>query len=122
MSGSVLPAQPIQASRSQSIFNQVVQTCGCSNNPDPLVCLRNLPYEAFLNAVIDFPSVISYSSLNLHYLPRPDTSSTFFSSSPEIAIMAGKYARVPILIGSNEHDGTLFSLLAENLTSTTDLE
>ena len=83
VSGSVEPAEPIQAARSQKVFDQIVQTTGCSFEPDPLGCLRNVSYATFLNAVNDFHAVFGYSSLNQPYLPRPDTSSSFFSSSPE---------------------------------------
>ena len=113
--------EPIQAARAQKLFDQVVENTGCSADPNPLDCLRNVPYANFLAAVNNFPALFSFQSLNLPYLPRPDTSSSFFSSSPEIAIAAGRYARVPILHGSNEDEGTLFALFTTNLTSAAQL-
>jgi carboxylesterase type B len=72
-----------------------------------------------LDAANSVPGILSYSTVNLSYLPRPD--GTALTSSPDTLITAGKYARVPFIIGSQEDEGTLFGLFTPNLTSSADV-
>ena len=116
-SGSTVPAVPVSDPKAQNVYNTVVNTAGCSSASDTLACLRALPYATFLNAVNSVPGIFSYSSVDLSYLPRPDPKSSFFSLSPEESVGKGAYTRVPIIIGDQEDEGTLFSLVQSNLTT-----
>lgn len=114
-SGSLAPATSVSSTKPQAIYDQVVQVAGCTTN-NSLECLRALPYETFLNAVNSVPEVLGYRSVDLSYLPRPDPNSNLFPSSPQVALRNGAYAKVPIIIGDQQDEGTLFSLAQTNIT------
>lgn len=120
-SGSITPAEPVNTGRAQDVYNAVVAAAGCSSASNSLTCLRAAPYTTFLNAVNSVPNIFSYRSLDLSYLPRPDPNDNFFSQSPDDALAAGKYAKVPIIIGDEEDEGTLFSLVQSNISTTAQL-
>lgn len=65
------------------------------------------------------PGLLSYYSVALSYLPRPD--GTALTESPEVLIQNGKYAKVPFIIGDQEDEGTIFALFQSNLTTTADV-
>jgi carboxylesterase type B len=122
-SGSVFPGQSVGSSKAQAVYDQVVTAANCSSGHlDSLRCLRDLPYPQFRAAVETFPDLWGYSSLDIPYIPRFDPNDDgFFSTSPEVAVQCGEFANVPIIIGDQEDEGTLFSLAQFNLTSTEEL-
>ncbi|KAK7431562.1 hypothetical protein QQZ08_001780 [Neonectria magnoliae] len=113
-SGGVAPSDPLDSKKGQAVYDQVVKTAGCTGT-DSLNCLRELDYSDFLDAVTSVPGILSYSSLALSYLPRPDGRT--LTASPDSLVLNGKYAAVPMIIGNQEDEGTLFSLFQANLTS-----
>ncbi|KAL2788005.1 extracellular lipase [Aspergillus keveii] len=117
-SGSAIPADPVDGAKGQAIYDAVVTAGGCSSpgNGTSLDCLRALPYDDFLAAANSVPSLFSYQSIALSYLPRPD--GTVLTASPEVLTAAGKYARVPFIIGDQEDEGTIFALFQFNITTT----
>lgn len=115
-SGSIAPAMSVSSAKPQAIYDQVVQVAGCEGASDSLECLRATSYETFLNAVNSVPSILGYRGVDLSYLPRPDPNSSFFSVSPQVAVQNGDYAKVPIIIGDQQDEGTLFSLVQTNIT------
>jgi hypothetical protein len=68
-----------------------------------------------LNAANAVLGILSYSTVNLSYLPRPDGST--LTSSPDTLIAAGKFACVPFIVGDQEDEGTFFGLFTSNLTT-----
>lgn len=118
-SGSIVPANPVDTAKGQKVYNKVVAEAGCAAAADTLDCLRSVDYETFLNAAGSNPGIFSYNSVALSYLPRPD--GVVLTESPEVLAANGKYAQVPFIIGDQEDEGTLFSLLQANLTTTADL-
>ncbi|KAF1350269.1 lipase 3 precursor [Delphinella strobiligena] len=118
-SGSTQPTLEVTHQKAQDIYDTVVGNAGCSSvgNNDTLECLRNSDFDTFLNAVNSVPALFSYSSLNIAYLPRPDPSDNFFPVSPEVALSAGDYAKVPVIVGDQEDEGTLFALPQSNITT-----
>ncbi|KAG9201050.1 hypothetical protein G6514_006430 [Epicoccum nigrum] len=115
-SGSIVPADPVDCPKGQLIYDTVVKAAGCSGSADTLACLRQVPYTKFLSAANSVPGILSYFTVNLSYLPRPD--GTALPQSPELGVAAGKYAKVPFIIGDQEDEGTLFGLFTANLTTT----
>lgn len=115
-SGSIVPADPVDCPKGQAVYDQVVEVAGCSGASDTLGCLRALDYTDFLNAVNSFPSITSYNSVSLPYMPRPDGQ--VLTDSPENLVTSGKYASVPFIIGDQEDEGTIFSLAQNNITTT----
>jgi triacylglycerol lipase len=118
-SGSVVPADPVDCPKGQIVYDTVVASAGCSSASDTLECLREVPYETLLNATNSVPGLLSYSSVALSYLPRPD--GTVLTASPEVLVAEGKYAKVPFIIGDEEDEGTIFALFQSNITTTAQL-
>ncbi|KAH8724051.1 Alpha/Beta hydrolase protein [Phaeosphaeriaceae sp. PMI808] len=118
-SGSIVPAQPMDSSKAQAIYDRVVEEAGCARSPDTLGCLRALPYAKFLNACNVVPGILSYFTVNLSYFPRPDGK--VLTASPEQLVAEGKYTKVPFIIGDQEDEGTLFGLFTGNLTTQNDV-
>ncbi|KAI4934687.1 hypothetical protein J4E85_002545 [Alternaria conjuncta] len=115
-SGSIVPADPVDCPKGQAIYDRVVEAAGCASSADTLVCLRTVPYTKFLNAANTVPGILGYFTVNLSYLPRPDGKA--LSDSPDALVKAGKYAKVPFIVGDQEDEGTLFGLFTSNLTTT----
>lgn len=120
-SGTTIPANDVTTPKAQRIYDSVVESAGCNGASDTLACLRAADYQTFLNAVTAVPGIFSYRSVDLSYLPRPDPGSDFFPQSPELAVQAGNFAQVPIIVGDQEDEGTLFSLVQSNITTNAQL-
>jgi carboxylesterase type B len=118
-SGSVIPADPVDCARAQEVYDTVVAAAGCSSAANSLECLREADYDTFLGAANSVPALLSYTSVALSYLPRPD--GTVFTASPDVLWREGKYAQVPIIVGDQEDEGTLFALFQSNITTTDEL-
>ncbi|ROW06763.1 hypothetical protein VMCG_04163 [Cytospora schulzeri] len=118
-SGSITPADPVDCPKGQAIYDAVVETGGCEGASDTLECLRELPYETFVNAVNSVSGFLGYHSVALSYFPRPD--GTVLPDSPDVLARNGQYAAVPMIIGDQEDEGTIFSLFTYNVTTNTDL-
>ncbi|KAH8901946.1 alpha/beta-hydrolase [Coniochaeta sp. PMI_546] len=118
-SGSIVPADPVDCPKGQVVYDTVVRAAGCSSSANTLACLRSVDYTTFLNAANSVPGILSYNSVALSYLPRPDGSA--ITESPDVLVLSGKYAAVPMIIGDQEDEGTLFSLFQSNTTTTSAL-
>ncbi|KAL0931278.1 sterol esterase precursor [Colletotrichum truncatum] len=115
-SGSITPTDPVDCPKGQAVYDKVVEKAGCAGKADTLNCLREVDYTTFLNAVTSVPGILSYSSVALSYLPRPDGKT--LPLSPDVLAKEGKYAAVPMIIGDQEDEGTIFGIFQPNLTST----
>ena len=118
-SGSIVPADAVDCNKGQVVYDTVVEAAGCATSTDTLACLRSVDYETFLGAANSVPGILSYNSVALSYVPRPDGSA--ITDSPDVLVLGGKYAAVPMIIGDQEDEGTLFSLFQANTTTTADL-
>ncbi|KAJ3572252.1 hypothetical protein NPX13_g5112 [Xylaria arbuscula] len=118
-SGSIVPADPVDCERCQDVYDKVVDEAGCSGSADTLQCLRDADYDTFLNAANSVPGTLSYTSVALSYLPRPDGNA--LPDSPDVLAKSGQYAPIPMIIGDQEDEGTLFALFQGNLTTEADL-
>jgi acetylcholinesterase len=74
----------------------------CTNSTNTLQCLRNLPYETFYGAAYE----------GLEWFATIDGS--FITQYPQISYTQGKFARVPILLGTNTDEGTSFGTTGTN--------
>lgn len=115
-SGSVIPADPVDCPKGQQVYDTVVAAAGCSSASDTLECLRGVEYHKFLDATNSVPGILSYYSVALSYLPRPDGKT--LTASPDSLLLSGKYAKVPFIIGDQEDEGTLFALFQSNISTT----
>ncbi|KAL0940223.1 sterol esterase precursor [Colletotrichum truncatum] len=118
-SGSVVPADPVDCPKGQSVYDTVVRAAGCTGSANTLDCLRAVPYETFLKAAASVPSILSYESLALAYVPRPD--GIVLRDSPDILARDGRYAAVPMIVGNQEDEGTLFALFQPGVVTTSQL-
>lgn len=118
-SGSLVPADPVDGVKGQQVYDTVVENAGCTGSDDTLNCLRGLDYEAFLNAANSVPGFLSYQSVALSYVPRPD--GTVLPASPDVLAANGQYAAVPMIIGDQEDEGTIFALFQSNVTTNDEL-
>lgn len=118
-SGSIIPAEPVDSAKGQAVYDAVTKSAGCSSASDTLACLRTKDYTTFLNAANSVPGLLSYTSVSLSYLPRPD--GTALTDSPDKLVAAGKYTKTPFIVGDQEDEGTLFGLFTPNLTTTQDV-
>ena len=118
-SGSIVPADPVDCPKGQVVYNTVVREAGCSAASNTLECLRAVSYTTLLNAMNAVPGLLSYSSVALSYLPRPDGK--VFVRSPEESVKQGKFAQVPFIIGDQEDEGTIFALFQSNITTTSQI-
>ncbi|KAF2005775.1 alpha/beta-hydrolase [Amniculicola lignicola CBS 123094] len=115
-SGSVVPANPVDGTKGQKVYDTVVKNAGCAGTADTLACLRTVPYTTFLNAANSVPGILSYNAVALSYLPRPD--GLVLTESPDVLVASGRYAKVPFIVGDQEDEGTLFALFTSNLSTT----
>jgi carboxylesterase type B len=118
-SGSIVPADPVDSPKAQAVYDTVVAEANCAESYDTLACLRRVDYDTFVQATTSVPSFESYHSMALSYLPRPDGE--VLVDSPEVLVQSGKYAAVPLIIGDQEDEGTLFSFLQTNVSDTATL-
>ncbi|KAG5994829.1 hypothetical protein E4U54_003026 [Claviceps lovelessii] len=114
-SGSVITADPVDCPKGQAVYDTVVRAAGCSAAKDTLECLRAADYTTFLDAVNSVPGIMSYQALALSYVPRPD--GRVLTQSPEQLAQSGRYHAVPMIIGDQEDEGTIFAILTANLTT-----
>ncbi|KAK0388039.1 hypothetical protein NLU13_4283 [Sarocladium strictum] len=114
-SGSIIPADPVDCPKGQAVYDSVVRNSGCSGAADTLHCLREVDYDTFLRAVNSVPGILGYQSVALSYLPRPD--GVVLPDSPDKLAKEGRYYAVPMIIGDQEDEGTLFALFQPNLTT-----
>ncbi|KIW03733.1 uncharacterized protein PV09_05040 [Verruconis gallopava] len=115
-SGSVVPADPLDCEKAQWVYDHIVEKAQCSGAPDTLQCLREADYQTLLWATTDIPTFTGYQSIALRFLPRPDGK--VMTKSPDLLVQEGKFAKVPIIIGDEEDEGTLWALMQFNITTT----
>ncbi|KAI0322091.1 carotenoid ester lipase precursor [Amylostereum chailletii] len=112
-SGSPPPVGDI--THGQKYYDAIVSETGCSGSSDTLQCLREVPYDTLKNAADNSPSLFSYQSLNLAWLPRVD--GVFVTAPPQELVSQGKVANIPFITGDCDDEGTLFSLANLNITT-----
>ncbi|KAL1404960.1 hypothetical protein Q8F55_008572 [Vanrija albida] len=117
-SGSIVPAQSSTSNKAQSIYDKVVSATSCAGKPDTLNCLRQLPYKEFFDAANSVPTAVGFDSIALSYLPRPDGK--WITGSTDDLLFAQKFADVPFIIGDQEDEGTIFSLMQAKIAGSTD--
>lgn len=85
-------------------FDQLVANTNCSSETNKLMCLRTVPFDKLGEAMNLSPSVFSYTAINLPWIPTVDGN--FIKRDPQESIRQGLYAKVPILAGDCDDEGT----------------
>lgn len=116
-SGTVIPVDNTDSTQAQNVYDQMVRETNCTSANDTLQCMSGVPYQVYWDAVNTLPIFFSYSSLALQFLPRPDPQDDFYTVSPEYALEAGNYSRVPVIAGDQQDEGTLFAQVQYNITN-----
>lgn len=114
-SGSIFPATDVASTKPQAIYDALAAKLGCSGAAS-LACLRAAPYDKFAAAAADVPGLLTYQSLDVTYLPRPDPNSDFFPTPP--GAKDSPLVRVPVINGNQEDEGTFSAIPTINVTST----
>ncbi|KAL7790308.1 Alpha/Beta hydrolase protein [Trichoderma ceciliae] len=114
-SGSVTPADAVDSPKALVVYENVVKEAGCEGD-DSLACLRGLSYEDFAKAANSVPGLLSYESLALSYLPRPD--GRVLTASPHVLAKEGRFHAVPMILGTQEDEGTIFSQFQGDMGTT----
>ncbi|KAA1472206.1 alpha/beta-hydrolase [Dentipellis sp. KUC8613] len=112
-SGSPIPVGDI--SHGQKYYDALVQQTDCVSNIDTLECLRHVPYEKLKPLVDQSVSANSFQSLNLAWMPRAD--GVFLKDSMQKLVLEGSVAKIPMINGDADDEGTIFSLYNSNLTT-----
>lgn len=120
-SGSVLSSESVTSSKAQEVYDIVASRAGCAG-AESLECLRALSAEDLLEASSSLNLEFRWLGGNPPYIPRPDTSDSFMPLAGDAALADGKYAKVPMLTGNSEDEGTLFALTQINVTNAAILE
>ncbi|KAM0426454.1 hypothetical protein ACHAPT_008145 [Fusarium lateritium] len=81
----------------QKRYDTIVKAVGCDKKKDKLACLRQVPFDK-LNATSALVPGNFYPVVDGDFIP--DYSSTLLEK--------GKFTKVPILLGTNADEGTLF--------------
>ncbi|KAJ7199617.1 carotenoid ester lipase precursor [Mycena pura] len=105
--GSVADGQPY--------YDELVAANNCTGQKDSLNCLRHIPLDAFKATVDKTPNVFSFSSVQNVWRPRIDGD--IIVQNPLISVSEGLYAKIPIMTGDSDDEGTVFSLSSANLTT-----
>lgn len=103
----------------QGHYNAVVRAAGCQNSADTLQCLRQLDFQSFAKAQGVLPPLIGPKASNLSWRPRPDGTS--IPTSAYEAIRTGRYAKVPMISGNQQEEGTLPAVVAGDVSTTAKL-
>ncbi|KAF2175169.1 alpha/beta-hydrolase [Zopfia rhizophila CBS 207.26] len=125
-SGASGPADPVDGATAQSLYDNFVKYAGCGDKDGSLRCLRELPYESYVNATNALTPMLSTDEFSLAFVPRPDPSDEFFPISPEQALTVNgtegpRITKVAVITGNQEDEGTFFSIATSDINSTTSL-
>ncbi|KAF8479383.1 carotenoid ester lipase precursor [Gautieria morchelliformis] len=112
-SGSPLALRDI--STGQPFFDQLVANTGCSGSAHVLDCLRGVSFATMQAAIDASPNIMSFMSLQLAWLPLVD--GTFITRDPQDSVASGAFAKIPLVTGDCDDEGTLFSFAQVNLTT-----
>lgn len=120
-SGTIVRTQNATCSKAQDVFDAVATASGCNPaNKDVLDCLRQAPFEVFNKAMNSVANFMTERSNDLAYLPRPDGSNALFSEYPEVSIAKGTYARVPVIMGNQQDEATVFAIAQRDIVNSTE--
>lgn len=109
------PLALLDITHNQPFFDQIVADTGCSGSSDLIGCLRQVPLDDFTAAMNNTPSLFSFMSLQVVWTPTVD--GIFLTRDAQASVEEGLFAKVPIITGDCDDEGTLFSFTTLNLTT-----
>ncbi|CAA7262256.1 unnamed protein product [Cyclocybe aegerita] len=99
----------------QQYFDSLVADTNCTTSVDRLKCLRDAPFDTLMAAINNTPDLFSYQSIRLAWQPMVDGD--LIVRDPQISVKSGKFAKIPLIAGCVEDEGTLMSLSTLNITT-----
>ncbi|KAJ3417551.1 hypothetical protein HDV05_000008 [Chytridiales sp. JEL 0842] len=87
-------------STASSLSAQILSETGCNTAPSPLRCLQSLPATSF--------PPISQRVLSNNFVFEPVIDGSWILIDPSNSLNRGWFSRVPVIIGSNTDEGTVF--------------
>ncbi|KAH8693411.1 lipase 4 [Phaeosphaeriaceae sp. PMI808] len=118
-SGTAFPADAVDSIQAQATYDLIVYEAGCKASKATLECLRKAPYEKLVEATNKISLLYSPAGFYMNYLPRPDSSDNFFTTS-EVSRGSG-IADVPLIVGHQEDEGTTFMAVTSDISNNTAL-
>jgi carboxylesterase type B len=100
--------------RGQPQFDKLVEDTGCSDAADKIDCLRSVPYDQLQSVITKAPNLLGYHSLKLPFGPTIDGK--VLVRNPQVSLIKGLYAKVPIVSGACDDEATIFSFGSQNVT------
>ncbi|KAF9646185.1 carotenoid ester lipase precursor [Thelephora ganbajun] len=92
----------------QAFYDSIVENTGCSGQNSTLDCLRKVPFDKYMGAVNKLPSLFSNRGLNLTFGISVDGN--LLNKTLKTAYRDGEFSSVPLMLGSNDDEGTIFSI------------
>ncbi|OJZ84244.1 hypothetical protein ASPFODRAFT_48242 [Aspergillus luchuensis CBS 106.47] len=86
----------------QPMYDQIVNATNCTTSSNTLQCLREVPFSTIYTA----------ANLGLEWFATID--GTFIKEYPQISYTEGRFAKVPILHGTNTDEGVSFGTTGVN--------
>ncbi|TFY71900.1 hypothetical protein EVG20_g1115 [Dentipellis fragilis] len=111
-SGGPIPVGPVE--NGQVYYDDLVKRVGCQDSEDTLRCLRGIEFRTLQAAIDTSPNFFAHQGLVLAWLPRVD--GVFLKEPPQHLVLRGQVAKIPIISGNADDEGTLFAISSSNLT------
>ncbi|KAJ7765905.1 sterol esterase [Mycena maculata] len=99
----------------QPHYDGLVAANNCTESADTLQCLKRVPFDDLMATVNRTTNIYSYSSMNNIWRPRVDGDVVVHN--PLVSVTKGLYAKIPIMSGNSDDEGTLFALSTTNITT-----
>jgi triacylglycerol lipase len=103
-----LASPKVTAESWQPYYDNIIAAVGCGNATNSLACLRTVP--------VDILSNVLNSSVTAHASFSVVIDNDFFPDSGSNLLLAGKFVKVPYLLGANHDEGTAFGVRGINTT------
>lgn len=110
-SGALCGRQSRTLAEGEAQGQQLAGAVGCDGASDVLACLREQPVAALLSALPVRTLLVDGASWG------PVVDGTVFTQDLPAALSAGAFNHVPMLVGSNAHEGLAFAGGLETLTA-----
>ncbi|KAJ7075011.1 carotenoid ester lipase precursor [Mycena belliarum] len=115
MQSGVQFKSPSTFAEEQSTFNNLVVANHCDTSRDTLGCLRHVPFNSLMATIDKTPDFLSYRSVALVWHPHVDGD--VLMEDAMVSVSKRHYAKMPIMTGSCDDEGTLFALAQRNITN-----
>ncbi|KAH9816164.1 lipase [Melampsora americana] len=103
-SGTALHSGDLRKDGGQKAYDTISKELGCNLELDSLSCIRNSSYEAILDAQNKVSGFLSLDYYPPNFTPFVDGS--FITESPRDAFDNGRFAKVPMINGCQDDEGT----------------